>query len=97
VSIYTKKVFAGKKSDRKNVEPTPRTGNTVHDNQMPKKMDQDLTTQWKRNVEWYEKTANRPSEWGELKKQCTQIMQTRRVGWVVRNKYLGDNHQNNNG
>jgi hypothetical protein len=24
-------------------------------------------------------------------------MQTRRVGWVVRNKYLGDNHQNNNG
>ena len=30
-------------------------------------LDQELTTQWERNVEWYEKTANRPSEWGELK------------------------------
>jgi len=37
-------------------------------------LDQELTTQWERNVEWYEKTANRPREWGELKnnvpKQC---------------------------
>ena len=32
-----------------------------------KMLDQELTTQWERNVEWYEKTANRPSEWGELK------------------------------
>ena len=30
-------------------------------------LDQELTTQWERNVEWYEKTANRPSEWGEIK------------------------------
>ena len=39
-----------------------------------KMLDQELTTQWERNVEWYEKTANRPREWGELKnnvpKQC---------------------------
>ena len=37
-------------------------------------LDQELTTKWERNVEWYEKTANRPREWGELKnnvpKQC---------------------------
>jgi hypothetical protein len=32
-----------------------------------KKMDQGLTTQWERNVEWYEKTAHRPSKWGEIK------------------------------
>jgi hypothetical protein len=30
-------------------------------------LDQALTTQWERNVEWYEKTANRPIEWGDLK------------------------------
>ena len=39
-----------------------------------KMLDQELTTQWERNVEWYKKTANRPSEWGEIKnnvpKQC---------------------------
>jgi hypothetical protein len=39
-----------------------------------KMLDQELTTQWERNAEWYEKTANRPSEWGEIKnnvpKQC---------------------------
>ena len=28
-----------------------------------KMLDQELTTQWESNVEWYEKTANRPSEW----------------------------------
>ena len=39
-----------------------------------KKLDQQLTTQWEHNVEWYEKTANRPRQWGEIKnnipKQC---------------------------
>jgi hypothetical protein len=34
---------------------------------------------------------------GRDKKQCTQTMQTRGVGWVVRNKYLGDHHHHNNG
>jgi hypothetical protein len=29
-----------------------------------KMLDQGPTTQWERNVEWYEKTSNRPSEWG---------------------------------
>ena len=32
-----------------------------------KMLDQEITTQWERNVEWYEKTANRPNEWRELK------------------------------
>ena len=54
-----------------------------------KTLDQELTTQQERNVEWYEKTANRPIEW--------ETMQTRRMGWVIRNTYLGDKHQNNNG
>ena len=39
-----------------------------------KMLDQDLTTQWERNMEWYEKTANKPREWGKIKnnlpKQC---------------------------
>ena len=38
-------------------------------------LDQELTTQRERNVEWYEKTANRPREWGKeiqnsVPKQC---------------------------
>jgi hypothetical protein len=61
-------------------------------------LDQELTTQWERNVEWYEKTANRPREWGEIKNNIPkQTIQTRRVGWVNRNKSLGDHHQHNNG
>jgi hypothetical protein len=53
-----------KKSDMKNMEPTPpRPGNTIPDNQMSKKVG---TRMWERNVEWFEKTANRPSKWGEI-------------------------------
>ena len=63
-----------KKSDRENMEPTPRAGDTIPGKKMPNMLDQELTTQWESNVEWYEKTANRPSEWGEIKnnvpKQC---------------------------
>ena len=56
-----------KKIDRKNMEPTPRAGDTIPGKKMQKMLDQELTTQWESNVEWYEKTANRPSEWGEIK------------------------------
>ena len=42
------------------------------------------------------KNSQQTKRMAREKKQCTQTMQTRRMGWVVRNKYLGDNHQNNN-
>ena len=57
------------------MEPTPRAGNTIPGKKCKKMLDQGLTTQWERNIEWNEKkTANRPSKWGEIKnnvpKQC---------------------------
>ena len=56
------------------MEPTPRAGYTIPRNQMSKMLDQELTTQWEPDVEWYENTANRPREWREIKnnvlKQC---------------------------
>jgi hypothetical protein len=54
-------------------------------------LDQELTTQWERNVEWYEKTANRPREWGELKNNIPN--QCKQDEWSG----LGDNYKNYNG
>jgi hypothetical protein len=61
-------------------------------------LDQELTTQWEHNVEWYEKTANRPSKWGELKNNVPK--QWKRDEWGGSseiNIWVSDNHQNNNG
>ena len=41
------------------------------------------------------KNSQQTKRMGRNKKQCTQTMQTRRMGRFVRNKYLGDHHQNN--
>ena len=37
------------------MEPTPRAGSTIPGKKIPKNVGQELTTQWERNVEWYEK------------------------------------------
>ena len=58
-----------------------------------KMLDQELTTQWESNVEWYEKTANRLSEWGEIKNNVPKQSKRDELGWIIRNKYLGDHHK----
>ena len=37
------------------MEPTPRAGNTIPGKKCKKMLDQGLTTQWERNIEWNEK------------------------------------------
>ena len=42
-------------------------------------LDQQLTTQWEHNMEWYEHTANRPSEWRKIQKGV--LKQCKRNEW----------------
>ena len=79
------------------MEPTPRAGDTIPGKKMPKNVGPRTNHPVGKQCRMVRKNSQQTKRMGRDKKQCAQTMQTRRMGWVVRNKYLGDHHQNNNG